>query len=600
MIFFRKILLALQNLWRKLFRSPDPVAPEIVPPPPILRGATPSAVEVEQYGLFELTLDLNALFANPYDYDEIRVEATFVAPDGKRETVDGFFMQPFQISDPASGGLSPLGSGVFQVRFSPRQTGNWSFTASCTNRGGTATLPPGYFQCTPAAAPQNRGFAHTNPSLFFAFDNGEQYISIGENMAWPQSNAYLDFTRWIDKLTAHGGNFIRIWNCHWGLGLEWLDDGNYAGLKKYHQGNCFYLDWLFGHCAEKGVLVMLCLHHHGQVSTRVNSNWKENPYNTTNGGPCRRTWDFFSNAKARKLVKNRLRYALARWGSQRSLLAWELFNEVDWTDQFRRRQKQIAGWHVEMASFFKKHDLYEHPVSTSFGRDEYAPAIWKQPEIDFTQTHYYVDVPHPERALADGVHRYLDAFGKPTLNAEFGLHPDGGDLARLDPDGIYFHNCLWAPLFSGAAGTGMSWWWDGYVESQNLYRHFAGVAAAAGKLALQARDYRPAPATVQGDNTDAYVLKSADGTHAAGWLLHKLYNHAHVAAQGRPAPLRGAAVQVAGMMEGAYFVQWYDCNSGALRHAEQMTTRAGVLWLSVPELAWDLFFTAQPAPLAPV
>lgn len=562
-------------------------------PLPVLRGAAAAAETVEQFGYFELRVDVEVFWKNPHDYDEVCVEATFHAPDGSLQRVEGFFMQGFEVADPASGVLAQAGEDGFCLRFSPGQTGDWTYVVACTNRRGTVALPAQRFHCKKTVSPHNRGFVRTGPGHFFKFDNGEQYIPVGENMAWPQTNAYVDFSKWIDKLAAHGGNFIRVWNCHWGLGLEWREDGNYAGLKKYHQINSFYLDWLFDFCAAKGVYVMLCLHHHGQVSTRVNPNWNENPYNAVNGGPCRNTWDFFCNAKAKKMVQNRLRYMLARWGAQRSLLAWELFNEVDWTDQFRRRRRRIARWHAEMAAFLKKYDPYRHPVSTSFGRDELEPSIWNLPEIDFTQTHVYVDVHHPERALAEGVHRLLEAFDKPTLNAEFGLDPEGGELARRDPEGIYFHNCLWAPLFSGAAGTGMSWWWDHYVEPKDLYRHFTGVAAVAGKIALQARDLRPAEAVAPGHDLDAYVLTSADGRCAAGWLLHPLHHHVHVAARGRPAPVRGAGVQVDGLADGNYAIRWYECVGGELIHTDSVAISGGKMWLAVPELAWDLAFTAD-------
>ena len=31
------------------------------------------------------------------------------------------------------------------------------------------------------------------------------------------------------------------------------------------------------------------------------------------------------------------------------------------------------------------------------------------------------------------------------------------------------HNGAWASLMSGAAGTAMLWYWDGYVHPSNLY-----------------------------------------------------------------------------------------------------------------------------------
>ncbi|MCZ0212168.1 hypothetical protein OZK63_43170, partial [Streptomyces sp. UMAF16] len=68
------------------------------------------------------------------------------------------------------------------------------------------------------------------------------------------------------------------------------------------------------------------LNHHGQVSTTVNPEWNNNPYNIANGGPCNNTWDFFSNSTAKNLFKNRMRYIIARYGYSNTIMSWELFN----------------------------------------------------------------------------------------------------------------------------------------------------------------------------------------------------------------------------------------------------------------------------------
>ena len=83
---------------------------------------------------------------------------------------------------------------------------------------------------------------------------------------------------------------------------------------------------------------MATFNNHGQVSTGVNPEWNDNPYNAANGGPATNTWDFFTNATAINLHKNRLRYIIARYGYAQSIQSWELFNEIDWTDQFDTRK----------------------------------------------------------------------------------------------------------------------------------------------------------------------------------------------------------------------------------------------------------------------
>ncbi len=464
---------------------------------PVINAVTPAASTVEQWGKFEVALDVAANWTNPYDYDEIRVSGIFTDPAGQNREAEGFFMQDYTL-DNQTGALTPNGNGRFRLRFSPDQTGTWKYRISCTNAAGTGTFPEQAFAVTAAGSP-NKGFIRGDQTNYLHFDNGEQFIPVGENIAWQESNVYPDYKNWLTRLSDNGGNFFRLWQCHWGLGLEWKSGAaGYQGLRKFHQGNAFYMDWLLDFCTERGIYVLYCLQHHGQVSSQVNPNWDESPYNAANGGPCANTWDFFSGTAAKNHVKNRYRYVLARWGYSRSILAWELFNEVDWTDQFALVKSSVSDWHLEMAAFLKDHDPGRHLVSTSYAQDFHDPATWNQPDIDFTQTHYYVNTPNLERVLATGIRDYLNAYEKPSLTAEFGLTTAGNGLAAIDPDGIHVHNSLWGSLFGGGLGAGMSWWWDSYIGPQDLYHHFGPVAAVAQQVPFRNSNLSPAPSAVSG------------------------------------------------------------------------------------------------------
>lgn len=488
---------------------------------PVITAAMPVATSVEQWGKFELRLTVSGSWTNPYNYDEIRVAATFTSPSGQARQVEGFFMQDYDLNT-QTGALAASGSGSFKVRFSPDQPGIWKYTLSCTNAAGTGSFPEQTFTATAPNTLKNKGFVRGNQTNYLHLDNGEQYIPVGENIGWQNGNAYLDFKKWVTKLADNGGNFFRLWHCSWGLGIEWKNGyDNYAGLRKYKQTNALYQDWLFDFCAERGVYVMLCLHHHGQVSSQVNPNWSDSPYNAANGGPCPNTWDFFTNAAAKAHVKNRLRYVLARWGYARSIQSWELFNEVDWTDQFAQRKGDVSAWHAEMAAFLKANDPYRHLVTTSYAQDFYDPQTWQQPDMDFTQTHYYVAAPNMERVLVGGVRNYLDEFAKPTINGEFGLTTTGANLSTTDPTGLHIHNALWASLFGGGMGAGATWWWDNYIEPQNLYHHFAPVSAVAQAVPFQSGNLAPAPVTTAGVLADLLLTPTITGW---GALADTIFN----------------------------------------------------------------------------
>jgi hypothetical protein len=252
--------------------------------PPVIHAVTQLAESVEQWGKFEAVVDLSASFSNPYDYDEIALTATFTSPSGQQKAVDGFYMEDFLL-DTNDGSLESAGTGHFRLRFSPSETGTWSYTISVSDSVGTTTSGVQTFDCVEITSPNNHGFVRSGTGNYLQFDDGSAYIPIGENMAWQNNNAYLDFKTWIDALKGQDGNFIRLWHAHWGLGLEWENGNNgFGGLRHYKQENCFLQDWLFDYCADLGLYVMLTLQHHGPVSTQVNPNWDENPYNAANGG----------------------------------------------------------------------------------------------------------------------------------------------------------------------------------------------------------------------------------------------------------------------------------------------------------------------------
>lgn len=473
---------------------------------PVIHEVIDVGDPVEQYGKFEAEVRLTATFSNPFDYEDIRVEGLFTGPNGRQKEVEGFYIQAFEWTDYQTGAIAPKGNGTFRLRFAPDQPGIWRYTVSCVTQTGTAIFQEKTFECVAAFSPLNRGFVRSAGSHYLQFEDGDSFIPLGHNMAWPVTNAYTDYKRWIEDLSAAGGNSFRLWQCPWGLGLEWRAGNGYEGLMRYRQSNSFYLDWLFDYCAQKGVHVMVCLHHHGAVSTQVNPDWKDNPYNAMNGGPCEQTQDFFKNATAQRLTRNRLRYIIARWGYQRSIWAWELFNEVDWTDGYAENAADIRRWHTDMADFLREKDPNGHLITTSFadtGRDD---ETWNHPDIVPTQTHIYTQASNIEQVVAKNTLRYVQQYGKPALNAEFGLGIAGDLLPGLDPQGIHFHNSLWAALFSGALGGGMSWWWDSYIAPRQLYAHYTPLAAFVEKTHFVQEDFRPAASSVAGAAADRVLV----------------------------------------------------------------------------------------------
>jgi hypothetical protein len=111
--------------------------------------------------------------------------------------------------------------------------------------------------------------------------------------------------------------------------------------------------------------------------------------------------------------------------------------------------------------------------------------IMATPGNEVAQVHRYLDpgaemeVCHAPMDIicASAVRELLSyQLAKPVLLAETGAveprHAGPSKYYSKDTAGSLLHDILFAPFFSGAAGTGMSWHLESYVHKNNLWYHF--------------------------------------------------------------------------------------------------------------------------------
>ena len=415
---------------------------------------------IGKYEKFEVDVDLNASYTNPYDSQDINLSALFISPSGMKLLVPGFLY-----SGVVDG--NKISDAVWKVRFSPDEVGEWEYIVIVKNRYGEKKSKIKKFKCVSSSNKGNIRVSKSNPR-YFEFDNGEFYYPVGHNVCWASPVEYR-YNRYFKDMQTNGENWSRVWMCSWGVALEWKDGKSlYEGLGKYNLRNAKRLDKIIELADKYGIYIQLVINNHGQLSKEINAEWKDNPYNAKNGGPCKKPEDFFINQKAKRLFKNRLRYIIARWGYAPNILAWELFNEVDLTNKYK--ETKVCDWHKEMAEFVKKADPFGHLVTTSFGR-KVGYKIWELSLIDFTQVHSYST--NLVEEIDYWVNDLAGKFNKPTFGAECGNDSQRGTIERReDPKGIHLHNAIWSSLISPSAGTAMYWWWDTYIKDNYLYHHF--------------------------------------------------------------------------------------------------------------------------------
>jgi hypothetical protein len=428
---------------------------------------------------------------------------------------------------------------------------------------------------------------------YLGFDDGSLYFPIGLNIGWATSvdDTVMDYRRWFDELSQNGGNFARVWMASWSLGIEWQETGlgDYTNRLK----RAWLLDQVFQMANDRGVYIMLTLLNHGAFSQTVNPEWSENPYSTALGGPLQNPGDFATDSQAKDLFKRRLRYISARYASSPNLMAWEWWSEVNWTPI---RENQLKAWITEMDDYLKTVDPYHHlTTNSSSGKITH---IWSMPELNIVQQHDYSD--RDPIDTFGPIYSQLSRSGpeKPVILGEFGSSDDGED-ASMDSDPVHLHNGLWAAAFTGFAGTGMYWWWDIYIDPNNLWGQFKGISTflEGENLAL----LKPRQAQVLLGKARALTLQ--DSRHALVWIrsdtydfdaAQKAYEGALKSGQGpslwnyKVPRNRGLVMEITGLADGNYTASWFDPQEAEWLGETQVAVTGLKAAIKLPDFTCDL------------
>lgn len=431
---------------------------------PVIKSVVPNAKMVGKYDKFEVSMNINAYFNNPYNPEEIDVEGIFFSPDGTVYKVPGFYYEEFRQEGKE---FISTGKKYWMIRFSPNKEGKWEYNIVVKNPAGKTESEKMMFECVSS---NNKGFVGiSSDKRYFKFSNGQTYFLIGQNVCWVTASDSWRFPNYLRKLNETGQNWTRIWNCPWGLIIEWGEPRG-QGLGRYNQKDSFEFDKIIELAESLGIYIQFCLDYHGAFHKEIT--WEQNAYNYKNGGPCKEPIEFFKDPTAKDYYKRRLRYIVARWGYSRAIMSWEFFNEVDLISDYD--EKVVADWHKEMANYLKSIDFAKHLITTSFARVFAGDKIYSLEEIDYTQTHMYSD------EVLNGVYNVslekMRRYKKPTFFGEIGGAVTDISVESKDKKGILLHDALWSSIMSMSAGTAMYWWWDGHIKANNLYYHYTAVS----------------------------------------------------------------------------------------------------------------------------
>ncbi len=402
------------------------------------------------YPKIEASFNITNLTTDPFDYTVTDVRVQILQPDNSTVLLPAFFD----------------GGTTWRVRHTPALAGIYSVLGVTMNGSplSVASLQPASW--TIAGPPTDAGFIRVDPSnpRRFITANGKRFFPRGEDVAWDTGSYYVTNIFW--KMGAAHENWSRVWMDHWdGKNLDWPAYGPTLPPGQLNLTVAQKWDSIVAAAEQAGVHFQMTLQHHGQYSTTVDSNWAQNPYNTNNtvgstNGFLTNPVQFFTDATAMALTKRKLRYAAARWGYSPAIMAWELFNEVQFTDAGQTGQWGIIqSWHDAMALFLRLQDPYQHLITTS---SDLTQPIWDQCD-------YYTHHDYPTDVIT-GLRDATDITASQPVKPDYGAECATNGVPRYGVNAP-----LWAGIMNGQSGAEMPWWWDS-MDGENDYIYFRAVS----------------------------------------------------------------------------------------------------------------------------
>lgn len=520
---------------------------------------------------------------NPFDPESIALDLMVLPPSGKAYRLPGFFHQEYSRRlDGNREVLAAQGEGSWRLRWLPMEAGPHKLAATATTNGNNAARAEMLVDVT---AGKRHGLARveSESKRYFRLDDGTPLFLNGLCACWHGERGTYDYDDWLEAYRKSGINYVRLWMWHQAFGLEW----DRHDKLRYRLDNAWRLDRVLGEAERRGIYVMLCFDYHGIFEVKPdfwgsNNFWPRHPYNMTNGGPCQTQNDFFTHDEAKKLYQKRLRYLVARWAAFPNLLAWEFFNEID-NEYAYLKHDDVISWHRDMGRYLRSIDPCRHLISSSFTGNSERPDLFALSEMDFSQYHSYNEK-HPARMMAEKTARFIEKYKKPFFVSEYGTDWKGWK-PDSDPHFRALHQAIWSGAFTGAAGAGMTWWWES-IHSANLYRHWSALASFLEGTSMGSATLRPA----QFEKGESAVLPfgMAGRNEALIWLLDRACDWPEGALAANPPPVTGAKVALLGLDNGTWSVEWWDTLEGKCLESVKNVASSGILRLEPPAFKVDI------------
>ena len=381
---------------------------------------------------------------------------------------------------------------------------------------------------------------------------GKTWVPIGCNICFDRlydgvshshGEVRANFDRWLRAFAANGGNCIRLWAGH--SSLEVMPDA--PGMYDLEREKS--LKWIIALCEELGIKVKITL----ESFRTVNPPGREgDQYSAFFNRPlfsryAKDMHEFLASEECYAIYMGKARHLKEMGlGDSPAVYCWELWNEINciapisgyaaWSDRALADLKAMfpRQMTVQNLGSFSDKGAYQMYDQLAMVRDN-----------DFMQIHRYLDPGADldvcrgpmDVVAASAVRELLDRRrDRPAIVAETGAvkrdHAGPCVFYGQDTEGALLHDELFAPFFSGSAGSGQPWHWDHqYIDGNGLWWHFRRFATAVEGLDPVAESFRPF--YTESRRLRMYGLKGRKT--AAIWCRDKLNSWENEFVHGEPA-----------------------------------------------------------------
>ncbi|HLX64948.1 MAG TPA: hypothetical protein VKX17_27005 [Planctomycetota bacterium] len=478
----------------------------------------------------------------------------------------------------------------------------------------------------------------------FEFDDGTFFYPIGPCLRSPSdtripypspkfSNFEIErmgkrgtyqFDEYFDAFAKAGINWGRMWMCSWWGALEWRRDWpGYQGLGRYNLLNAWRVDYILDEAERKNIYLNLAVTNHGQFTLMIDTEWDNNPYNSQLGGPIVMPAEIFTNGDAKIAHQNKLRYIAARYGHSPAVLAFALFSEIEFTEEYqryiqiphgRRGESQpdlpapnVESWHREMAGFLKSIDPNHHLVSTHFSHPTRGESTLMVPEVDIATSNSYSmfeewgdGIGDASSALAQfwegngegGQVHGFHIFNKPALVEEQGRNWMGNNSKQdLEAD---LHAGLWGSICTPLSGATGYWWWL-HVHLENRYSEYSALVKFVANEDFRAiGDEKMLEPVYVGrlKNTPLSGRAMRSDRRVYAWI----FNYQMPYAQDGMEITQNASIAISNLLPGKYTVEFWDTYKGVPTGTQEIevTKVKPRAEIKLPPVLHDLAFKLKP------